>query len=182
MDNLWITSSPGARCAKLRNSLIKSRAFLPFSWSFSCPAARPRGSCQGEKFCGWFPSVPGLKNKVQDPIDAWMQVRYIRTRKRKRKKMVHFLVLILLLPLKIAAIAIAIWTVLQLLGILWTTQTPVTPIRSYHVAIWIRHLRTGRARAFLPEGRKLYMINRKRGFTWYLFNGIILTCLSWGEP
>jgi len=39
-----------------------------------------------EKFCGCFARVPGLKKKVQDPIDAWMQVYYIRTRKRKRKK------------------------------------------------------------------------------------------------
>jgi|TARA_R110001599_G_scaffold94195_1_gene245160 hypothetical protein len=73
---------------------------------------------EAEKFCGCFACVPGLKKKVQDPIDAWMQVYYIRTRKRKRKKMGHFLVLLLLLPLKLAAIVLAGWTLLQLLQLL----------------------------------------------------------------
>jgi len=41
---------------------------------------------KAEKLFGCFTCVPGLKKKVQDPIDAWMQVYYIRTRKRKRKK------------------------------------------------------------------------------------------------
>jgi len=73
---------------------------------------------KAEKLFGCFTCVPGLKKKVQDPIDAWMQVYYIRTRKRKRKKMGHFLVLLLLLPLKLAAIVLAGWTLLQLLHLI----------------------------------------------------------------